>query len=530
MDLTATPSNYWLDLAVREILATYPKGEIIVSSGISPSASYHIGHFREIMTADALTWGIKQAGREAKHIHVVDNFDPLRDKPNPAWPKAWDYKQYVGWPVCLVPDPFDDCRAQHKTYAEHFYQEFEAYARQMGVIPDKVVRSYEDLYASGKMASNIEQSVAKVDTVKSIFLEVANRELPDDWQALQLLGPNKSFTELTFKAIDTESKTIIGLDGDGAEVKLDYAKGEVKLNWRLDWPARWQVLGVQVEPFSAQEHGAAGSSYDTGVRFSREIFGYEPPIPGVRYGNIHLLSETKKMSSSKGNLITPAQALEIMPPEVLRYFVVRSRPERTLYWDSGQGLFNLINEFATTKEIVEDGGVAEFADAYKYAVASGQSKTISSVPFDHLVQVYQAAQGDDERALEMIARTGFEAYASKQRSEILSELDFVANWLKDYAPESVKFEVQQRLPKVELSEAQTTFLSNLAGRIESRELDGQAMHEAIYAAKDEAGLAPGEAFKALYRVILNKDHGPKAGWFLASLDLAWLTKRLRLEA
>lgn len=527
MDLSLTPSNYWLDLAVREILAAYPKGEITVSSGISPSATYHIGHFREIMTADALTWGIRQAGRQATHIHVVDNFDPLR-KRYPFLPES--YEQYVGWPVCLVPDPFDECRDEHKTYAEHFYREFEAYAKQMGIVPDQVVRSYEDLYSTGKMATNIEKAVAKVDLIKDIFRELSNRELPADWQPLQLLGPNKSFKELTYKAIDPETKTITATDSSGHDHEVSYSEGKAKLNWRLDWPARWQVLGVQVEPFGAQEHGAAGGSYETGVSFDRDIFDSEAPIPGVRYGNVHMLGDTKKMSSSLNNLITPAQALKVMPPEVLRYFVVRSRPERTLYWDSGQGLFNLIKEFATTKEIVEDGGVAEFADAYRYAVSSGQTQTISSVPFDHLVQVYQAARGDDQRALEMIARTGFEDYAHKQKAEILNELKFVANWLQHYAPDSVKFELQDKLPKVELNDAQTKFLTDLAERVEAKALDGPAMHEAIYAAKDAAELKPAEAFKTLYLVLLGKDHGPKAGWFLASLDRAWLAKRLRLEA
>jgi lysyl-tRNA synthetase class 1 len=56
------------------------------------------------------------------------------------------------------------------------------------------------------------------------------------------------------------------------------------------------------------------------------------------------------------------------------------------------------------------------------------------------------------------------------------------------------------------------------------------MHETIYAAKEESGLQPGDAFKALYRLILNKDSGPKAGWFLASLDQSWLISRLRQEA
>jgi lysyl-tRNA synthetase class 1 len=527
MDLTKTPSNYWLDLAVTDIVARYPKGEIVVSSGISPSASYHIGHFREIMTADALTWGLKQAGREAKHIHVVDNFDPLRKRYD-FLPES--FEQYVGWPIALVPDPFEACRSEHKTYAEHFYREFEGHAKEMGIVPDEVVRSYEELYANGRMAGAIEAAVTKVETIKSIFSELSNRELAADWLPLQLLGPNKSFTELTYKSIDTEAKTIAATDADGNTHKLDYTKGEVKLNWRLDWPARWQVLGVMVEPFSAQEHGAAGSSYDTGVRFSSEIFGYEAPIPGVRYANIHMLGDTKKMSSSKGNLITPGEALQIVPAEVLRYFIVRSRPERTLYWDAGQGLFNLIREFATTKEIVEDGGAAEYADAYRYAVASGQTKTISSVPFDHLVQVYQAARGDDKRALEMIARTGFEAYAKNQADEIRAEFKFVANWLANYAPDSLKFELQDTLPKVELSEAQRGFLANLAAAVDAYEHDGQAMHEAIYAAKDEVELKPAEAFQALYRVLLNKDYGPKAGWFLASLDRSWLAARLRLEA
>ena len=525
-------SNYWLDIAVREILQAYPEGEIVVSSGISPSASYHIGHFREIMTADALAWGIKKSGRQAKHVHVVDNFDPLRKRYD-FLPES--FEQYVGWPICLVPDPFKACRDEHKTYAEHFYREFEAYARQMGIIPDEVVRSYEDLYLNGRMTENIEKSVAGVAKIKAITLEVSKRELPEDWLPLQLLGSANSFTQLTYKGIDTQRKLITATAADGSLHELDYAKGQVKLNWRLDWPARWQVLGVKVEPFSAQEHGAAGGSYDTGIAFARDVFGYAPPIPGVRYANIHILGDTKKMSSSKGNLITPAEALAIMPPEVLRYFIVRSRPDRTLFWDPGQGLFNLIKEFAVTKETLDEGGSPEYAAAYKFAAAStavGQSETISSVPFDHLVQVYQAARGDNKRALEMIERTGFGTYVQTQTPAILNEFIFVANWLEHYAPESVKFTVQTELPDVELSEAQRAFLTDLADRIENAYdgLDGQAMHEAIYAAKDTAELKPIEAFKALYRVILDKESGPKAGWFLSSLDREWLVDRLRLQS
>jgi lysyl-tRNA synthetase class 1 len=522
-----TPSNYWLDIAVRELLTTYPTGAIIVSSGISPSASYHIGHFREIMTADALTWGIKAAGRSAHHVHIVDNFDPLRKRYD-FLPES--YEKYVGWPISLVPDPFDQCRDQHITYAEHFYREFEGYAHQMGIVPDQVIRSYEDLYANGRMSKNIETAVARVSEVRAIFAEVSNRNLPEDWLPLQLLSKNNRFNDYRFESIQHDRHVIIAIDSDGNHHELDYTAGSVKLNWRVDWPGRWNVLGVQVEPFSAQEHGAAGGSYETGERISREIFGYEPPVPGVRYANIHMLGDTKKMSSSKGNLITPSQALAIMPPEVLRYFVVRSRADRTLVWDSGQGLFNLLKEFVTTREIVDAGGAAEFADAYRFAIATGDSATISSIPFEHLVQVYQTAGRDLAQSLTILRRTGYDVQVTEQEETIVREFTFVSGWLEHHAPESIIFCVQKTLPKLVLSPAQITFVERLAETIEDLEpLNGESMHTAIYDAVTQAGIKPGEGFKTLYRLILARDSGPRAGWFLASLEFDWLRARLRRE-
>jgi lysyl-tRNA synthetase class 1 len=520
----AQESYYWLDVAVREITAKYPDGEIVVSSGISPSASYHIGHFREILTADALAWGLRKAGRKVTHKHVVDNFDPLRKRYD-FLPQ--DYEQYVGWPISLVPDPFDECRGEHKTYAEHFYREFEGYARQMGITELEVVRSYEDLYHSGKMADQIEKVIDKASEIRQIFKDISKRELSEDWLPLQLLGPNNSFDELSYKSIDTAAKTITGVDEAGGEHVLDYTLGQVKMNWRLDWPARWQVLGVLVEPFSAQEHGAAGSSYDTGVAFSEKVFGYPAPMPGVRYANIHMVGDTKKMSSSKGNLVTPEQALKIMPAEILRYFVVRSKPDRTLFFDPGVGLFNLIDEFS---QIQEGQKYLEFKEAYKFATASAAEKVITSVPFNHLVTTYQTARADFDEILKTLERAGWKPANDKEVDILRREVEFVKNWLDKYAPESVKFSVQDKLPSADLTDSQKSFLSILAELVEAQhEVDGQKMHDLIYEAKEKAELSPADAFKALYRVILNQESGPKAGWFLASLDHEWLVKRLKLE-
>lgn len=519
--MTEPRSHYWLDQIVAQTLEAYPKGEIIVSSGISPSASYHIGHFREALTADAMAWGLRQRGRTARHLHVVDNFDPLRKRYH-FLPES--FEQYVGWPVCLVPDPFE-C---HASYAIHYSEEFKAAAAQMGVEMD-IVYSYEDQYRNGRMVPYIEQTLAQIPAIRGILKDLTHREVPEDWAPVQILSDSKSFNEWRYAGIDTKAKTISYTMPDGSDGEVAYGDGRVKLNWRLDWPARWALHGVRVEPFG-KEHATKGGSYDTGAVFVREVFDAEPPLP-LPYDTINLVGETKKMSSSLGNLVTPGQALEIMPAEILRYFVLRSLPKRIIYFDSGLGLYNLLDEFAKLEAEVLAGGHPEFEQAYHVATAITTERTIAPIAFNHLVAVYQAAQGQPERVRAILERTGYEAVVQDQWPVIERELVFVANWLARYAPESVKFAVQADVPAVELSEAQQQFVVDLAQAIEQRpQWDGQGMHEAIYAAAGKVDLKPAEAFQVLYRIILAKDSGPKAGWFLASLEPAWLVQRLRLAA
>ena len=517
-DMSEPQSNYWLNQIIDQAIEQYPEGEIVVSSGISPSASYHIGHFREALTADAIAWGLRGRGRDARHLHVVDNFDPLRRRYS-FLPE--EYEQYVGWPICLVPDPWG-C---HASYVVHFTEEFKSAATQMGVEMD-VIYSYEDQYRTGKMVPYIEQALANIPKIKAIFKEISHREPPEGWAPIQIVSDSKSLNEWRYVSHDTEAKLLTYRRIDGTEGEMSYADGRVKLNWRLDWPARWALQNVRVEPFG-KEHGTKGGSYDTGAEFIRQIFHAEPPLP-LTYDTIKLLGDNKKMSSSLGNLVTPAQALEVMPPEILRYFVLKSLPKRILYFDSGLGLFNLIDEFSKLEDEVLKGNHPEFEQAYRVATAISVERTISRIAFSHLVAVYQAAQGNKELAKEILERTGYEAEVREHWPVIERELGFVANWLEKFAPESVKFVVAETMPSVELGDDQRAFLSKLADIIAAeKDLNGQGMHDAIYAAAEVAGVKPGQAFTALYRVILGQDSGPKAGWFLASLDGEWLAGRLR---
>lgn len=507
MALEQSNSQYWLDIEVNKIVEAIPEGEIIVSSGISPSASYHIGHFPEILNAEALAWGLRQAGRRVRHIHVVDNMDPLRKRYD-FLPQ--EYEQYVNQPICLAPNPYGE-----GSYADHFFGEFSRHFDSLGIKPDEVVKSYEDLYCSGKMATQFEKVLENLDEVKAIFAQFG-REVAADWTPIQVLNEDGVFVNARPDTWDKQARTIEG---------VDYSSGDAKLNWRLDWPARWAVLGVDVEPFNVHEHGAAGGSYDTGVEFAHRIFNTQAPIPGARYGNIHLGNDPKKMSSSSGNLITPEDALKIIPPSTLRYFIVKSRPEKPLHFDPCDKLTHLIDEFKQASAAYEAGEEYEFAEAFRFADIGDR---LTDVPFSHLVAVYQAALKDVDYTLDILRRTGYEA----EKSKLKIELYYVENWLNDYASEKVRFQLQEELPDASrLSQAEVAFLGDLANELTSQdELEAEWVHETIYKLKDKHSLTPAQSFQVVYWVLLAQQSGPKAGWFLATIERDWLISRLKLEA
>ncbi|MBW4061852.1 lysine--tRNA ligase [Candidatus Saccharibacteria bacterium] len=512
--MTNPQTTDWLDNLVEQILVARPKGEIIVSSGHSPSGTYHVGTLREVMTANAITWAIRRAGRDAKHVDFVDDFDAFRKVPlGIGVPESWS--QYLGQPLRVVPDPFE-C---HESYGAHFVTDLYEGLAAIGATPDETLSGY-DLYKAGTYAEQIETALAKLDDIRHILTDVGGRQLDERWSPVQILSDSNNLRQWKYAGYNARTKMVSWTDGDGATGELPIDTGRIKLDWRLDWPARWAKWGVDVEPFG-RDHATKGGSYDTGRVLVSQIFGGEAPVP-VPYEFIMTVGETKKMSKSSGNVLTPKDALEVMPPELLRYFIVKNRPGRTLNFDAGVGLYTLIDEY------VRERGSSSAGIAYANSVLT--TETLSDVPFSHLVAVSQAVPGNTEAIYEVLARTGYAKQVQSQRDIIARELVFVANWLAKHAPDSVKFSLQADLPAMELSEAQQALLGNLAVAIQTNNLDAEGMHLAIYSAAETHQLTPAQAFQALYRVLLNQDSGPKAGWFLASLaeqDKPWLVKRLK---
>jgi lysyl-tRNA synthetase, class I len=511
----------WLNQIVDDVIAQHPEGEILIESGGSPSGTHHLGHMRELVTCDAILLELRRRGRQARHIYFVDDFDGLRKIPGnvPA-----DFEQYLGMPLCDVPSP--DGLDTGKSYADYFLQSLYDGCAALHVEVE-FVRAHEK-YRSGFFVPAIEKSLQHIPEAKHALETISGRQLPDDWTPIQVME-NGRLKNRTYLGIDETAKTVRYIDANGDEQAVRYDNGGVKLDWRLDWPGRWWLQHVLVEP-SGRDHMTKGGSYDTGVQIMKDVYGAEAPYP-VSYDFINMVGDTKKMSASRGTGLDAVEGSKIMPPEVVRYFILRAAPLKRLYFDPVNGVVNLMDEFAAFAA-KPDKTEAEEQLWYICTRGEGDRRSVSRVPFSHLVASYQASLKDADKTLEVIKRTEHGEVAAQEADIIKAELVFIEEWLRLRAPEDVKFALTDSINVADFTDSEQAFLKALADKVAGApaDADGAYFHERMYELKDGLGMAPKELFSTLYRALIGKTSGPRAGWFLSILPRDWLIKRLRLEA
>lgn len=508
----------WLNEIADELERRHPDGEILIETGAAPTGTFHIGHLREWVTADAVSLELRRRGRLTRVIHFVDDLDALRKIPVnvPA-----EYEKYLGVPLCDIPAP----DGSDRSYGAYFTQGVIDACDNLGVDME-IIYSHEK-YRSGFFVPAIERGLQEIVKVRQILEEISGRQLDEHWSPIQILEADGRLRKRSFVSINTDAKNLVYRDGDGNEQTVAYDAGQVKLDWRLDFPAHWWLQSVACEP-SGRDHTTKGGSVETGDEICRQVYGHEPPL-AIAYDFINLAGDTKKMSASKGTGIDADDGSKILPPEVLRFFILRSTPSKRLYFDPIQGVVQLMDEFAA---FAAKPDRTESEEKLLYVSTRGiDRKTVSRVPFSLLVSSYQAALKDVEKTLEIISRTEYAAVAAEDAAIVRNELAFIDNWLQRFAPEEVKFELAESVSADGLNEAQRQYLQALAGKIAQApaDADGAWFHDAVYALKDSSGLQPKELFSTLYQVLINKDRGPRAGWFLSILPREWLLKRLRLE-
>ncbi len=522
-------------------LAASLSGPQVVNDSKTPSGTVHVGSLRGPVILDVITRALRHAGLETQLLYGIDDLDPM-DAQALLTPDA--VEREMGRPLAHVPDPAGDC---HPSYARHFAGIFIDTFRGLGIVPDRYYWM-SDIYPTGVMDGFIRTALDRASVVRDIYRRVANVQHPDSWLPLSVICPNCGRIGTTFAAdwdgetvaIRCEPELVKWATGCGWSGRVSPFGGTAKLPWNLEWAAQWSLFGVTIEP-CGKDLSTAGGSRDRSDAIAREVFEREPPL-NVPYEFINIGG--KKMSTSKGRGAAAHEIVEVIPPEQLRFFFLRPRPNHAVDFDpvgtdAVPRLFDEFDKFAaaTAGRPVRGELPPGYAGTFAYSLLDPGADVAAEAElfrpaFAHLALLAQIPDVDIPARVE--AEKG-SALNAREQAILEERVRKARAWLDGYAPEQAIVAVRQD-PPVEallaLDDAQRRYLAALAddaGRDRSP-ASGEAWQNRIFAVAGTEGLPNARAFAAIYAAFLGRSNGPRAGWLLASLDREFVVDRLRIAS
>ena len=383
-----------------------------------------------------------------------------------------------------------------------------------------------ETYESGRFSEYIDLAISKKEEIRGIIQDISGRELADDWFPYNPMGSDGSLDGVTVTGY--ENPFVLWVDSHGIEGKSDIRKGEGKMPWRIDWAARWAIHGITCEP-AGKDHGAAGGSYDTGIPICR-LLGGEPPDKIV-YEWIQLKG-MGPMSSSTGLTVGPMEALSLVPPEILRYVIARSKINRHIEFDTGGALFRTADEYErlVSNPAQEDDGMTKRqlvasqtqGGAIRLSqVESGSDPrdSIGGVSFRHLSMLAQI-KSSDEDVWASLNRSGH--IQGEPSNSLVVRLTRMRTWIDGpHFPEDAKIEVKMSLSDeaMEMLDSESRqFISALSSLLSECEWDDGEINMAIANACESAGIERRKGYSSLYWALLGRSHGPKASSLIFELE------------
>ena len=532
----ATRHDFWAEAVADGIEARDPDDPIIVKGGVSPSGVAHLGNVNEIMRGYFVAEVLRDRGHEVRQVFTSDDRDPLRKLPRKlADPEgeivglgdvdAGALGRNLGKPYTDIPDPF----GESASYAAHFASLLQADAERLGV-PIEMVSNTE-LYEDGTFDDVIRSVLERVEVVREVLGQYQSK-VDGDYVPFNPICANcgkitETVTDIHLDAgtvdyvctdMTAGGDTIEGCDHEGTAT---FREG--KLPWRFEWPAQWQVLGVDFEPFG-KDH--AEGSWPSGQDIARNVLRIEPPVP-MTYEWFTLNGEA--LSSSAGNIITVPEILELLEPEVLRYFFALN-PRRARDLDLSR-LDQLVDDFDRFERAyvgdVDDESVTAFAAAaYPFVVEEVRADRV------RLPYTFAAVLGmtdDRDLRIEMAKNEGYFHDDTPEAviEEALGRVDRARTWA-ERMDNAYNYRLQETLPDVAFGADTAGALDDLADFVAAGH-DGEAIQEEMYETARRHGVEVGDFFEAGYLLFFDQPQGPRLGEFLGELDTEFVVRRLRRE-
>ena len=522
---------HWADIYAEKIIREKGEKDLYVcASGITPSGTVHIGNFREIISVDLVVRALREKGKNVRFIYSWDDFDVFRKVPA-NMPNKEELTGYLRFPITQVPDP----AGKAESFARANELRIESVLNGMGIHPEYIYQAA--MYENSAYADGLKKALEKTQVIKAILNEYRSKPLEDSWLPVSVFCESCHKDTTNVRSWNGEWHLSYSCDSCGFEDTVDLRKTSVvKLPWRVDWPMRWEYEGVDFEP-AGKEHHSSGGSFDTAKSVVKAVYETDPPVT-FKYDFISIKGMGGKISSSKGNVISIDEVLEVYPPEIVRYLFAGTKPDSEFAISFDLDVLKIYEDYDRCERVyfgleeVSEKRAQKDKRTYELSQIAGVPPEIPpQLPLRHLCNLLQIHNGDIDAALEMAAKevgirkgAGSPDGVNRPDDESIERLRVRAvcawNWITTYAPEGFRFTLREpggAAVPVDGKERAAVVL--LRGELEREKgnLTEESIGTLFYSIAEKAGLETKQFFTLIYKILLGKERGPRLANFILTV-------------
>lgn len=242
------------------------------------------------------------------------------------------------------------------------------------------------------------------------------------------------------------------------------------------------------------------------------------------------------MSSSKGVGSSAREIADLLPPELLRFLMLRTQPKTAIDFSPNyENVTRLFRDYDTLMQKYEMA-VAEnpHPELTKellpllYSQLGDEIQTHSTFDLSTLISLLQIPHLDIRQE---VTNRSDRSLNDEDWTAIDRRISTAQKWLEDYAdPEEKLVLYFDEIPETaqNLTPEQMQYLTHLLENLSTLEnWEAEELQTAIFSSAKALSISPQVAFPAVYFCFIGKERGPKAGNLLSYLDRSFVLDRLQ---
>jgi lysyl-tRNA synthetase class 1 len=362
--------------------------------------------------------------------------------------------------------------------------------------------SATEFYGSGRFDETLLCAAERYDDLMAVMLKSLREERQQTYSIFLPISPTTGrVLYVPIKRVDAKDGTVTFDDEDGTETTLPVTGGNVKLQWKPDFGARWAALGVDFEPYG-KEHAPNTPIYSRICR----ILGGTPPE--VFTYELFLDDQGQKISKSKGNGLSIDEWLAYASTESLSYFMFQKpKTAKRLHFDV---IPRAVDEYHQQLRAYPDQDTAaQLANPVFHIHGADVPASDMEVSFAMLLNLASVAGAESKDVLWGFIRRYAPGTSPAANPGLDAAAGFAVRYFQDFVKPGRSFRSPTPLEREALEDLRAKLVA-WDGTVEA-----EALQSLVFAVGRDRFEQMREWFRALYEVLLGASQGPRFGGFIA---------------